>query len=130
MLDFTYCDEDKKVAEEVTRKYLISHFKALEHHYSWAGDQWADIKGYESYAAEANAIQEIGIDTAAEAFLDQAAWGTPTEVVEKIQARRDVIGEYSVMLSPTWGGLPYELANKSMQLVSDKVLPQLQGLEA
>ena len=130
MLDFTYCHEDKKVAEEVTRKYLVSHFKALEHHYSWAGDQWADIKGYESYAAEANAIQEIGIDTAAEAFLNQAAWGTPTEVAEKIQARRDVIGEYSVMLSPTWGGLPYELANKSMQLVSDKVLPQLQGLEA
>ena len=125
MLDFTYCHENKRIAEEVTRKYLTSHFKALEHHYSWAGDQWADIKGYESYAAEASAIQDVGIDAAAEAFIDQAAWGAPTEVVEKILARREIIGDYSVMLSPTWGGIPYDLAQKSMQLVSEKVLPRL-----
>jgi len=127
MLDFTYCHEDKGIAEEVTRKYLTRHFKALEHHYSWAGDQWAEIKGYESYAEEASALQAVGIDVAANAFIDQAAWGTPKEVVEKIQARREIIGDYSIMLSPTWGGIPYDLANKSMQLVSDQVLPRLQS---
>ena len=46
------------LTERIT--YLTSHFKALEHHYSWAGDQWADIKGYESYAAEAHAIDWEG----------------------------------------------------------------------
>ena len=125
MLDFTYCHEDKAVAERVTRKYLTNHFKALEHHYSWAGDQWEGIKGYENYAAEASAIQAIGIDAAADEFIGQAAWGTPTQVVEKIQGRREIIGDYSVMLSPTWGGLPYDLAHESMNLVSAKVLPEL-----
>ena len=130
MLDFTYCHEDKKVAEQVTRKYLTSHFKALEHHYNWAGDQWEGIKGYENYAAEASAIQDVGIDAAADAFIDQAAWGTPAQVIEKIQARRDVIGDYSVMLSPTWGGMPYDLAHASMKLVSEKVLPELRTIGA
>lgn len=126
MLDFTYCHEDAKVAEKIVRKYLTTHFKALEHHYSWGGEHWDGIRGYENYAAEARAIQEIGIDVAADAFIDQAAWGTPAQVIEKIQSRRDVIGDYSVMLSPTWGGLPYEMAHESMLLVSEKVLPELQ----
>jgi alkanesulfonate monooxygenase SsuD/methylene tetrahydromethanopterin reductase-like flavin-dependent oxidoreductase (luciferase family) len=128
MLDFTYCHEDKYVAEQVTRKYLTSHFKALEHHYSWAGDQWEGIKGYENYAAEASAIQDIGIDAAADEFINQAAWGTPAQVIEKIMSRREVIGDYSVMLSPTWGGLPYDLAHESMSLVSKKVLPELREI--
>ena len=127
MLDFTYCHEDPKVAEQVTRKYLTQHFKALEHHYSWAGDQWSEIKGYENYAAEASAIQDVGIDAAADAFVNQAAWGTPSQVIEKITSRRDIIGEYAVMLSPTWGGLPYDLAHESMHLVSEKVLPELRA---
>ena len=67
---------------------------------------------------------------AADAFIDQAAWGTPAQVIEKIQARRDVIGDYSVMLSPTWGGMPYELAHASMKLVSGKVLPELRTIGA
>ena len=62
---------------------------------------------------------------AADEFINQAAWGTPAQVIKKIQGRRDVIGDYSVMFSPTWGGLPYDLAHESMKLVSEKVLPEL-----
>ena len=116
-------------------------FRSLQHtkqrHYSYlpaalylfhcvAGEAEADFCANQDRSFDLVVQQHVTAD----AFIDQAAWGTPAQVIEKIQARRDVIGDYSVMLSPTWGGMPYDLAHASMKLVSEKVLPELRTIGA
>ncbi|MGR8920892.1 MAG: LLM class flavin-dependent oxidoreductase, partial [Gammaproteobacteria bacterium] len=91
--DFTFCHEDPKVAEEVARKYLSKYYASVIRHYDFDGSHWADTNGYQAYQAGASAIQEIGIDAACEAFVQNQAWGTPEQIIEKWAARVELTGE-------------------------------------
>ena len=59
--------------------------------------------------------------------MQAAIWGTPGRVLRELQARREVIGEFELNTAFRFGGVPYELAERSMKLFAKEVLPVLKS---
>ena len=53
--------------------------------------------------------------------------GTPEDLVEHHQIRKEMVGDYEMLANFSFGGLPYELVYEQLKLFADKVLPDLKG---
>jgi hypothetical protein len=53
-------------------------------------------------------------------------WGTPDQIVERLRARREVVGDHDLTCCFRYAGLPYEEAEASMRLFARDVLPVVQ----
>ncbi len=61
----------------------------------------------------------------AEMYLDVQAWGTPDQVLEKLDARREVIGDFDLTACFRYAGLSFEDAKSSMTCFGENVIPVL-----
>jgi len=59
--------------------------------------------------------------------MQAAIWGTPDRILRQLEARRGVIGEFELNTAFRFGGVPYELAERSMKLFAKEVLPVLKS---
>jgi len=126
--EFVYVHEDPAEAERVAREYVSNYYVHFLRHYSMLNGHFSTTKGYQSYAALSSAIEEAGAANAAEAYLQAQTWGTPDQVVEKIKARREVLGDYDLTAVFRFGGMPEDVAEASMRLWSAEVLPAVKDL--
>ena len=55
-------------------------------------------------------------------------FGTPEQVIEKLEFIHQKIGARGVMTHFAYGGMPYDEANRNMRLFVDKVLPEVQRI--
>ena len=53
-------------------------------------------------------------------------WGTPDQVLEKVAFIRDTIGIAGFLPDFSYGGMPYDEAERSLRLFAAEVLPELQ----
>jgi hypothetical protein len=63
--------------------------------------------------------------SAIEGFMKAAVWGTSDRVRRELEARRQLIGDFEPNASFRVGGLPYEKADASLNLLAKEVLPVL-----
>lgn len=99
-------------------------------HYDFDGSHWGNTKGYTAYQAGADAITQVGVDAAAEAFLHTQCWGTPDQILEGYARRVEMSGELRPALAISYGGMPFELARESLKLIGREVAPELRKLGA
>ena len=59
--------------------------------------------------------------------MKHQAWGTPQQILDKLQARKAVIGDFEWNSITSFAGLPYSEVEGSMRLLGEKVLPELRG---
>lgn len=131
LVDFAYVHEDADEAARVGREYAGRYYESVVSHYNFDGTHFAETKGYEAYADGAKAIRDAGLDAAADAYVaPQAGIGTPEQVIENFRRRREVLGETSVMATFLYGAMPYEVAERSIRLFSQEVMPELRRMEA
>ena len=57
-------------------------------------------------------------------------WGTPDQVLEKLERIRDVIDMRAVLCHFCFAGMPWDEAERSMRLFASEVLPELKRWEA
>ena len=55
-------------------------------------------------------------------------FGTPDQVIEKIEFIHNTIGARGVMTHFAFGGMPYDEANRNMKLFTEQVMPELRGI--
>jgi hypothetical protein len=62
-----------------------------------------------------------------EEFVAMQAYGTPQQILDKLAARRELLGafEWNVMLS--YAGLPFADVASSMETLAKHVLPELES---
>lgn len=118
-----YCHEDDDVARERHFAYVNRFFLSNVDHYEFAGEHFADTKGYERYADTAKIFREIGLETAANLYAATALWGNPERILGQIEAIRDVLGDFELSLAPSFGGMPYDHARASLELFAREVMP-------
>lgn len=126
--DFTFCSEDPEEAERVAREYLSKYYLSVIKHYDFDGEHWGKTKGYQAYQAGANAIREAGLEAAAEGFVQAQAWGTPDQIVETWTKRFEMTGDLRPAMAVSYAGMPFELVEKSLRLIGEKVVPRLHEL--
>jgi alkanesulfonate monooxygenase SsuD/methylene tetrahydromethanopterin reductase-like flavin-dependent oxidoreductase (luciferase family) len=125
--DFLYCDTDAKRAEDKAREHIAGYLTSVMQHYELASDHFKHAKGYESYGSAVELMRSIGLEQMCEMYLGVQAWGTPDQVIERLRARRDVIGDFDLTACFRYAGLPIEDAKRSLRTFAAEVLPVLRS---
>jgi alkanesulfonate monooxygenase SsuD/methylene tetrahydromethanopterin reductase-like flavin-dependent oxidoreductase (luciferase family) len=127
---FVFVDENKDRAEEQAMKWLSANYKTVIKHYEMTSEKFGTHKSYESYRAISGFLAKHGIDAAAAAFANLMPWGTPDMVLEKLATIRDMIDAKGFMLNFSYGGMPYDEAERSFNCFVKHVLPEVKKWDA
>ena len=128
--DFCLCWPDADAAEEMARRYMGCFVHSNFEHYELLGDHFNTVKGYDAYAQKAAIAKAAGMDGAIAGFMKAAVWGSPDRILRELEARRAVIGEFELNTAFRFGGIPYDVAEKSLRLFAKEVMPVLQSWKA
>jgi len=119
-----YCDADPERAQELGKQYVLEYFSTVVEHYEIGGKHFKDVKGYEFYGSAADAIEQMGLETMAEMYASLNCYGTPAQIIEKLQQQRDVLGcDHNVIVIPKYGSMTQEEADASVALFAREVMP-------
>jgi alkanesulfonate monooxygenase SsuD/methylene tetrahydromethanopterin reductase-like flavin-dependent oxidoreductase (luciferase family) len=124
--DFVYCHDDPGRAEDIAHKHIAGYLASVMEHYELESDHFKDAKGYESYGSAVDLMKAIGLEKLCAMYLDVNVWGTPDQIIERLRARREVVGDHDLTCCFRYAGLPYADAEASMGLFARDVLPVVQ----
>jgi alkanesulfonate monooxygenase SsuD/methylene tetrahydromethanopterin reductase-like flavin-dependent oxidoreductase (luciferase family) len=125
---FFFVDENADRAAELAHQYVGTYYHSVMEHYEMTAGHFAETKGYEFYSGIAKHIDKRGKDHAVDAFVNLMPWGTPDQVLEKLQFIYDTIGNQGVMCHFAFGGMDYDEADRNMNLFVKKVMPELRKM--
>jgi len=120
------CDANAERAEAHARKYIGAYYQSVIRHYELIGDHLTKMRGYEAYkAVQERMSQAGGADEMVEFFLGLQVWGTPEQCHRKIVDTIERTGGEAFTGIFSYGGMPYEIAEESLRLFSNEVMPEL-----
>lgn len=123
-----YCDADAKRAAELGERYVKNYFASVVEHYEIAGAHFQGTRGYEFYASAAEMITAIGLDEMANMYAGVNTFGTPDEVVEKIEQQRRILDcDIDVLMITKYGGMTDAEAQASLRLLAADVVPRIRA---
>jgi alkanesulfonate monooxygenase SsuD/methylene tetrahydromethanopterin reductase-like flavin-dependent oxidoreductase (luciferase family) len=125
--DMVACFADDAKAKDYGRKYQSEYYNSVLRHYEMGGSHFKNIPAYANYAAGAEKLAEIGVDKALEEYLKSNLTGTPSQMLDTLQERKDVVGDYDLSVNFTYGSMPYEDVWEQTKLFADKVMPHLKA---
>ncbi len=127
LTDFCLCASSNDDAEQWARQYQGKFVESNFEHYEFLGEHFANVKGYDSYQQKAEIARKGGgLDAAVDGFMQAASWGTPDKILRGLEARREAVGDYELNVAFRFGGIPFEIAEQSMKLFAQEVLPVIQ----
>jgi alkanesulfonate monooxygenase SsuD/methylene tetrahydromethanopterin reductase-like flavin-dependent oxidoreductase (luciferase family) len=126
-VDFLCCDQSAERAAALAHEHMSNYYITVMQHYEMASDHFAKMKGYGDYANNAALLKDIGMDVAAKAFCDINTYGTPKQILEKLEARRRIVGDFDLTVQVSYGGMSPENAESSIRLFAKEVLPEFQS---
>lgn len=129
-VDFLCCDESAERAELLAREHMSNYYLTVMQHYEMAGEHFKRMKGYGDYANNAELLKDVGMEDAARLFADINTFGTPKQVLEKLEKRRRTIGDFDLTVQVSYGGMSAKDAESSMRLFAREVLPEVQSWKA
>jgi hypothetical protein len=104
---------------------MSAYFLSIIRHYEIMSEHFKDTRGYDHYANAADAFKAVGLETAAKVYCEVQTWGTPDMILEKLRWRRELLGGFELNLISYYGGMPVEMAEQSLRLFAEEVLPEL-----
>lgn len=118
---FGYCAETQEQAVADATRYSAEYHQSALTHYEFGGEHLAKLKTYQHYAMPAGAKVE---PTKPEDlfYVDQIV-GTPDECIRRIEHVKDKYGCEELIMQVMFGGMPPEVAEKSIQLFGREVVP-------
>ena len=122
---FYFVDVDAERAREMAMRYIGRYYHTVIKHYEMTAGHFAAIKGYEFYNNATKYINRHGNEGAAESFANLMPWGTPDQVLRKLERIRGVIDMNGIMCHFSYAGMPYDEAERNMRLFAAEVLPEL-----
>jgi alkanesulfonate monooxygenase SsuD/methylene tetrahydromethanopterin reductase-like flavin-dependent oxidoreductase (luciferase family) len=123
--DLMFCHEDSAEAERLALEYMSNYYLSIIHHYELLGHHLEGVKGYELYNDASQALRAVGAENSAKIYCGIQTWGTPEQILEKLRARRALLGEFDLTLIAHYGGMPLAEAERSIRLFATRVLPEL-----
>jgi alkanesulfonate monooxygenase SsuD/methylene tetrahydromethanopterin reductase-like flavin-dependent oxidoreductase (luciferase family) len=122
---FIFVDEDRSRAEELGMKYITDYYHTAMKHYEMTTEQFGSHKSYEFYSGVGKYIARHGLDGAAKDFANLMPFGTPKQVIEKLEFMRETIDMNGIMGNFSFAGMPFEEAERNLKCFAKHVLPEL-----
>jgi alkanesulfonate monooxygenase SsuD/methylene tetrahydromethanopterin reductase-like flavin-dependent oxidoreductase (luciferase family) len=118
---FGYCAETQEQAVADATRYAGEYHQSAMTHYELAGDHLAKLDSYKQYAAFSEAAR-AGFKPEDLFYVDQIV-GTPDECIRRIEHVKDKYGCEELIMQVAYGGMPLDVAEKSIQLFGREVVP-------
>lgn len=118
--------KDPETIERMRRVHLQRWARSTVEHYEFDNVGFAQIEGYEYYAALANNIAKHGVDRFNGFLADLQVWGTPEQVTEKLLGYVERTDAGALVCPLVFGGMAAGEAQECFELFSTEVLPHLQ----
>lgn len=126
--DLMFIDKDVKRAEKIAREYMSGYYVQVMEHYELLSENFAQAGGaYASYAERAKAMRETDQQVMIDAYLEANLWGDPQRILDKLRERRELIGPFSLGVTPGYAGMPYDETRSSLKLFVEEVMPEIKG---
>jgi alkanesulfonate monooxygenase SsuD/methylene tetrahydromethanopterin reductase-like flavin-dependent oxidoreductase (luciferase family) len=125
---FICVDEDAGRAEEMAQRYIGDYYHSVMKHYELTAGHLANTKGYDFYHRVGKHIERHGADAAAQEFVELMPYGTPEQVIEKVQRIHRHVGNSGLLGTFSFGGMPYDVAERNLRLFAREVLPALKQI--
>lgn len=116
-------------AQDLRDVYLQRYARSTVEHYEFDNVGFAEIEGYEYYGALSKNIEKHGLEGFCSFLADLQIWGTPDQVVEKILGYVDRLNAGSVVMCPSFGNMPPEVAAANFDLLANEVMPHLHAYD-
>jgi alkanesulfonate monooxygenase SsuD/methylene tetrahydromethanopterin reductase-like flavin-dependent oxidoreductase (luciferase family) len=131
---WVYCAEDATAARAAARRYMGNYSDSAARHYGFAvADSFNEVRGYEHYQnlahEQARMLAEIPREEMLARFAETQVYGTPAECLEKLRRIHRVTNAEQFVGVFSYGGLPIDMAERSMRLFAEQVLPAVHALE-
>jgi alkanesulfonate monooxygenase SsuD/methylene tetrahydromethanopterin reductase-like flavin-dependent oxidoreductase (luciferase family) len=123
-----YCHENAGVAQERARDYIGRFFASNVRHYELMGTHFGQIGGYQRYDEIARVFREAGLEKAADNYAACALIGTPDQILRQLSDISDVLGRFELTILPSFGAMPYDQAEQSLELFAKEVMPAAREL--
>jgi alkanesulfonate monooxygenase SsuD/methylene tetrahydromethanopterin reductase-like flavin-dependent oxidoreductase (luciferase family) len=126
--DLSVVDRDAGRAADNARKYIIGYLHSVMHHYEMMGEHYANTKGYADYGESAAAMREAGLENVAEMYLATQVHGTPQQVIDMVEQRRQIVGDFDMLTCFRFAGMPFDCAMRSLEVFASDCMPELRNL--
>ena len=126
-IDICVCDKDAGRAEELAHKYIAEYYLSVLEHYEFLEDYHKKTKGYEAYGAAADILKAAGKEKSLHDFVEVQAWGTPQQILDKLEKRRQILGDFEWNVMASYAGMPFETVESSVRLLGKEVLPEVKS---
>jgi alkanesulfonate monooxygenase SsuD/methylene tetrahydromethanopterin reductase-like flavin-dependent oxidoreductase (luciferase family) len=122
-----FVDSSADRAEEMAHRWMGAQYESVLRHYEFASAPHEGVKGYEFYTGITKYIGRHGTSGAVNDYVNLMPYGTPAQVLEKLENIRRMVGMSGFTPGFSYGGMPYDEAERSMRLFVDKVMPELKS---
>jgi alkanesulfonate monooxygenase SsuD/methylene tetrahydromethanopterin reductase-like flavin-dependent oxidoreductase (luciferase family) len=123
--DFMICDESAERARELAYQHIAGYFVSVMNHYELTGQHFKESKAYSSYGEAVDMMRALGLEDMSTAYVDCQSWGTPQQILDRLERRRGVVGDFELSVCVKFSGMAYDVAERSMRLFASTVLPEL-----
>ncbi len=125
MSNLVFIDESAEKAEALTRAYATKTFAAAIKNYELTSPHHGSIKGYESYSNVVMKEEDVG--KAMEGVVANSIFGTPRQVLEKLDEVRKTQNPQGMMPHLYTGGMPHEDCMRSLHLFAKECLQEMKS---
>ena len=118
-----FCHEDHNTALEIARDPLNRYLKSLVD----AASMWVERSSSKDYPGYDKIIETLSKETADSQIAKSAAFiGSPERLIEQIQEYNEATGGFDIVsMQVNFNDLDVSLAENSMRLFSEKVIPHV-----
>lgn len=124
--DCMVCDPNLRRAEALAREHITQYWVQLMEHYELISENFEKAgAAYASYAEMAKHYRSTPQQALIDSYIEANIWGDPARILDKLQERRELVGDFILGVSPSFGGMSFEDASRSLRTFVDKVMPQI-----
>ena len=124
-----YCDEDEERAAQMSRRYIGAYWDSTMKHYELGDDHLKTTRTYEYYGNVTDGTVTYGALDLRDSFVGLQVTGTPEQCYRKVMDIHGYTGTDSLVAAFSYGGIPFDHAERSMRLFASEVMPQLKQFE-
>jgi alkanesulfonate monooxygenase SsuD/methylene tetrahydromethanopterin reductase-like flavin-dependent oxidoreductase (luciferase family) len=126
VVSFIYCAETEKEALQGAETWMGNYADTAIRHYEYdEPEHFRKEKGYEFHVKMAEATK-ANSNAFREMFTKTQIYGTPEQCLTSLRAIADTMDAAEYIAVFKYGGMPLELAQRSMKLFASEVLPHVQ----
>jgi alkanesulfonate monooxygenase SsuD/methylene tetrahydromethanopterin reductase-like flavin-dependent oxidoreductase (luciferase family) len=126
LADCMVCDPNPSRAEALAREHMMRYWVQLMDHYELLSDNFAKAgAAYASYAEMTKQYRATKQQTLIDTYVECNIWGDPARIIDKLRERHELIGDFILGISPSFGGMSFEDVRRSLRSFVDRVMPEI-----